>query len=98
MSRIDKILEYNRKREDELWTTIAPCTPDEYKVLIKERDQLQAKLDRVCEWKLDANEHYEIWETSCGASWSFTESNDLEHHGIKFCHKCGDKVATRHTA
>ena len=45
-----------------------------------------------CEWTLDSNEHYEIWETSCGQSWSFTDNLSLTEYNVRFCQGCGGKI------
>ena len=44
-----------------------------------------------CEWTIEADPYMEMWNGSCGITWSFTEGgpadNDCNH-----CPKCGGRI------
>ena len=42
----------------------------------------------TCKWMEDAGE---MWETTCGEAWAFTDGGPVEN-GVKFCHGCGKPV------
>lgn len=44
-----------------------------------------------CHWTLDSSAEYEIWETSCGRTWSFVEGGP-EDNNAPFCHGCGHPI------
>ena len=44
-----------------------------------------------CQWKYDADERTEAWETSCGNDWQFNEGTPAENR-ITYCPYCGRKI------
>lgn len=42
----------------------------------------------TCEWTIDANPDFTVWETTCGQAFVF-EVDGPEHNGMKFCCYCG---------
>lgn len=49
-------------------------------------------MNDTCTWTLDDSNDGEIWETSCGQAFSFTEGG-VEDNGFVFCYKCGKRIS-----
>lgn len=45
----------------------------------------------TCKWTFDDDEFASMWNTACGAAWSFVEGGVAEN-GARFCQSCGKPV------
>lgn len=50
------------------------------------------KAMKQCPWTLDDAES-DVWESSCGQTWQFTEGGPSENRA-RFCHYCGGRIVT----
>lgn len=60
----------------------------------RERKEVQMK---VCEWRLDPDPDFTVWETSCDEMFQFEADGPTENK-FKFCPYCGDTLKVRRFA
>jgi hypothetical protein len=70
-----------------------PGTP--YEAMKADLDALLSEAVRgakgVCEWRFDVEMDHEMWNTSCGEAFCFTEG-DPKENDYKFCPGCGKEL------
>jgi hypothetical protein len=50
-----------------------------------------------CEWRLDADEHGDSWDTDCGHKYQFFDGGPIEN-GQRYCGYCGKPLKVTRAA
>lgn len=74
------------------WHTIRMETKEEAHRIIEVIESWAGR--HVCEWELNQDCEYELWETDCNETFCFTDGTPADNR-MKFCCYCGGELKVK---